>query len=120
MNDVTFETLNRPTAIAAVRQEAARIGADAEAILDRRSLFYSQLGGLDPDEPGFTARIRDMVSAAAGYAPAASQATQPSAGVPARSGGEHNCSAGGNRQWTIEDVNSASSDDLLAAIDVGC
>jgi len=60
-----------------------------------------------------------MVGAAAGHAPAASQATQPSTAAPARSGGEHNGTAGGNRPWTLEDVKAASPAETLAAIDAG-
>ena len=118
MSDLTLETLNRRVAIAAARQEATRIGADPEALLDRAS-FYNQLSGLDPDAPGFTAQIRQMVGAAAGHAPAASQARQPSTAAPARSGGEHSGTAGGNRQWTLEDVKAASPSETLAAIDAG-
>ncbi len=116
MSDVTLATLNRRTAVAAVRQEAARIGADAESILDRQS-FYSQLGGLDPDEPGFTARIREMVGAAAGQVPAAGQARQPAA--PARPGGERDGSAAGNRQWTLDDVKRSTPAECAAALEAG-
>jgi len=118
MTDLSLETLNRRVAVAAVRQECGKRGVDPEALLDSQR-FYSQLGGLDPDEPGFTARIREMVGAAAGQVPAAGQARQPAAAGTARSGGEHNGAAGGNRQWTLDDVKAASSDDLLAALDAG-
>jgi len=123
MTDLSLETLNRRVAVAAVRQECGKRGVDPEALLDSQR-FYSQLGGLDPDEPGFTARIREMVGAAAGQVPAAGQARQPAAAGTARSGGEHNGAAGGNRQWTLDDVNRLpktrqGGEDLKAAIDAG-
>jgi len=60
MSDVTLELLNRRAALTAVRQEAARIGADGDALLDSKKL-YAQVTALDPDEPGFTGRVRELV-----------------------------------------------------------
>lgn len=106
MSDVTLETLNRRTAVAAVRQEAARIGVDAEVLLDSQR-FYSQLGGLDPDAPGFTTRIGEMVSSAAGRTAAAA--------APMR----QETQAEDPRQWTIEDVRRSTPAETAAAVEAG-
>jgi hypothetical protein len=109
MSDVTLETLNRRTAVAAVRQEAARIGVDADVLLDSQR-FYNQLGGLDPDAPGFAAQIRDMVTTATGRT-----ATAATAGAPVR----QETQTQQPRQWTIEDVRRSSPAECAAALEAG-
>jgi hypothetical protein len=106
MSDVTLETLNRRTAVAAVRQEAARIGVDADVLLDSQR-FYNQLGGLDPDAPGFAAQIRDMVNTATGRT--------ATAGAPVR----QETQTQQPRQWTIEDVRRSSPAECAAALEAG-
>lgn len=93
MTDVSLETLNRRTAIAAVQAEAARVGADGDVLLDRIS-FYDSVTSLDPDAPGFRTQVRQMVASATG------------------SGGE-------SRQWTMDDVNKSTPDGCTAAINAG-
>jgi hypothetical protein len=79
MTDVSLEVLNRRTAIAAVHDAAAKIGADADALLDSAA-FYGQVTSMDPDSLGYRKQVRDMVAAAAGLAPAAQAApVQPTA-----------------------------------------
>jgi hypothetical protein len=107
VSDVTVELLNRRTAIAAVRQEAARIGVDSEGLLDSQRL-HQQLAGLDPDEPGFTGRIRELVGEAAGRLGGDRPAAEPDQEMQQ-----------GPRQWTLEDVKSASGDELLTAMNAG-
>lgn len=102
MTDTTLEVLNRRAAVAAVRAEAERVGADPEALLDRKS-FYDRVTALDPDDPGFTSQVRSMVTQAV---PAARQ--QPAAG-----GGTQ------PRQWTLEDVKAAEPDAIVAATEAG-
>lgn len=93
MTAIDLETFNRRTAIAAVRQEAARIGADGDQMLDS-SRFYDQVTRLDPDAPGFISQIRAMVGESAGNAAASGSRPAPQA------------QAQEPRQWTMDDVNA--------------
>ena len=103
MTDVTLEVLNRRAALAAVRAEAERVGADPEALLDRRSV-YDKVIGLDPDHPGFARQVRALVGKAA---PAVQQ--QPAA-QPASTG---------PHQWTMADIKAAQPGEIVAAADAG-
>jgi len=107
MNDVTLELLNKRTAITAVRQEAARIGADGDALLDSKKL-YAQVTSLDPDEPGFTGRVRELVGEAAGR----SGGGRPAAAPPSDK-------QEGQRQWTEADVERSTPAELAAAQEAG-
>ena len=112
MSDVTLETLNRRTAVAAVRQEAARIGADGEALLNSKRL-YDQVTGLDPDDAGFVGRVREIVGEAAGRMGRQPEAEQ-----------RHDSAAGQDkqespRQWTIDDVRRSSPSQCAAAMEAG-
>ena len=91
MSDISLETINKRTAIAAFRQETARLGVDGDTLLDSRSLF-DQVTALDPDEPGFAGRVREIAGEAAG---------RPGGARPAASPQQQNQAP---RQWTIEDV----------------
>ena len=104
MSDVSLEVLNRRTAVAAVHAEAARIGADADALLDSKT-FYNQVTSMDPDSPGYRRRVQEMV-AAAGRAQQPATPAQPAA--PA-----------GPRQWTMDDVDKASQPELEQAMEAG-
>jgi hypothetical protein len=107
MSDVTLALLNKRTAIMAARQEAARLGVDSDGLLDSKRL-HEQLAALDPDEPGFTGRVRELVGEAAG---------RLGGGGPAASPGQDEQQR--PRQWTLDDVKAASNDELLAAVDAG-
>jgi lysozyme family protein len=106
MTDVSLETPNRRTAIAAVQAEAARVGLDGDVLLDRRS-FYDSVTALDPDAPGFRTQVRQMVASATGIARQSAPAPSGSAG-----GGEP-------RQWTMDDVDKSTPDECVAAINGG-
>ena len=118
----------------AVFRAAAQSGANGNALLDSRS-FVATLAGLDPASADFGQRVSDAITAATdanpGWkttAPATAAAVPPpltppapAAPVPARSGGEHTA-PGGNRQWTLADVQAASKNNPQAisdAIDQG-
>jgi hypothetical protein len=107
VTDLTVEVLNRRAAVAAVRGEAARIGADAEALLDSQA-FFSQVTALDPDEAAFPRRVRDLVSAAVvqrAAAPALAPVPQAQQPQP--------------RQWTLDDVEAASPSEVIEAGEAG-
>lgn len=106
MSDVTLELLNRRAALAAVRQEAARIGADGDALLDSKKL-YGQVTALDPDEPGFTGRVRELVGEAAGRSGGRPAASPP----PDKQDGPS--------QWTDADIDASSPAELQAAMEAG-
>jgi hypothetical protein len=105
MTDVSLETLNRRTAVAAVHAEAARAGLDGETLLDSKS-FYDQVTSLDPDAPAFRAQVRELVAGAAGIA------QQPSPTRAQNASGEP-------RQWTLEDVKKSTPAETVAAINAG-
>jgi hypothetical protein len=104
MSDVSLEVLNRRTAVAAVHAEAARIGADADALLDSKT-FYDKVTSIDPDSPGYRRQVQEMV-AAAGRSQQAAAPAQPAA--PAAP-----------RQWTMDDVDRASQPELEEAMSKG-
>jgi hypothetical protein len=116
MSEVTIELLNRRTAIAAVRQEAARLGVDGETLLDSKQL-HGRLSGLDPDEPGFTGRIREIVTEAAarlGGAPV------PGPHQDRRQSPQQQAAAQEQpRQWTIDDVKRSTPAECAAALEAG-
>lgn len=113
----------------AVFRAAAQSGANGTALLDSRS-FVAGLDGLDPSSPDFGQQVADKIAAATEANPAWKTAVPapavvppplaapapPAAPVPARSGGEHT-SPGGNRQWTIADVQAASKGNPQAVVD---
>jgi hypothetical protein len=118
-------------------RQAARHGANAELLADSRS-FMSKLAGLDPASETFGEDLGDLIKAAVESNPAYKLTPAPAAGgsgdqgggqqgnggrqgdeskttaPPARSGGEHNSSPGGNRQWTEDDVDRATPDEVVA------
>jgi hypothetical protein len=107
MTDVSLEVLNRRTALAAVHTEAARIGADAEALLDSRT-FYDQVTSLNPDAPGYRRQVEQLVTAASGHSPVATRTPASPPPDPA-----------GPRQWTLADVDKASTTELEEAMNAG-
>jgi len=113
MTEITVEFLNRRTATAAARQEAERRGIDPEFVLDSKKVG-TELGALNPDEPGFAARIRDIVGARAAQLEntAASTASTEASGALQQTREQP-------RQWTLEDVKAASPAETLAAADAG-
>jgi hypothetical protein len=112
MSDVTLETLNRRTAIAAVRQEAARIGADGEALLDSKRL-YDQVTSLDPEDAGFVGRVREIVGEAAGRTGRQPEAEQRRDGAARQDKQER------PPQWTIDDVRRSTPSQCAAALEAG-
>jgi hypothetical protein len=111
MTEVSLEILNRRTAIAAVHAEATRSGLDGDRLLDSKT-FHDRVVALDPDEPGFHTRVREIVASAAG-------ARQPVPDAAPAQG-----ASGAQRQWTDEDVARLPSTregavQLQAAIDAG-
>ena len=107
MTDVSLEVLNKRTAVAAVHAEAARIGADGDALLDSAT-FYGRVTSLDPDSPGYRKQVQEMVATATGQAPAAAQAAPAQPAAPA-----------GPRQWTMDDVDKSTPSELTAALEDG-
>jgi hypothetical protein len=106
--------LNRRAAIAAARTEAERAGLDAEALLDSASL-HARLTALDPDAPGFTGQVRELIHQTA----AARGMTRSAAPAVPQSSGPAPAAAGPPRQWTIEDVEGASAAETAAAAEAG-
>ena len=106
MSDVTLETLNRRTAIAAVHAEAARAGLDADILLDSKA-FYDQVTALDPDTQGFRAQVRNLVTSAAAAARQAAPDPAPAAETAAP------------RQWTMDDVTNSTPSELVKAGEAG-
>jgi hypothetical protein len=107
MTDISLEVLNRRTAVAAVHAEAARIGADGDALLDSAT-FYDRVTSLDPDSPGYRKQVQGMVAAAAG------QALAPAQTAPARP-----AAPAGPRQWTMDDVDRSTPAELTKAVNDG-
>jgi hypothetical protein len=85
MTDVSLEILNRRTAIVAVHAEATRAGLDGDKLLDSKT-FHDQVAALDPDEPGFHTRVREMVASAAGPPGSPLRRRLPRRALPAPSG----------------------------------
>jgi hypothetical protein len=106
MTEVSLEVLNRRAAVDAVRAEAARIGADGDALLDSQN-FYQRVTSLDPDASGYSAKVRELVAAAAPPTVARQRAAPP---PPA---------ATGPLQWTPADVDRASPSEVQDAIEAG-
>lgn len=97
----------------AVVRQAAKLGADGDALLDSRA-FLASLTDLDPSEHDFADQvagaIKDTLKSSPQYR--SGQAPKP----PARSGGNGQFGApGGQRQWTAQQVKAASPAQLLAA-----
>jgi hypothetical protein len=120
----------------AVLRSAYATGVNGNALLDSRS-FVATVSGLDPASDDFatavTEAIETAVAANPGYKAAATPAPPAAPITPAaapaapaapvvtipRSGGEFNSAPGGNRQWTLDDVNAASAAEVAKAADAG-
>lgn len=114
------------------RRRASRLGADPELLADSRS-FMTAVSKLDPASDSFgedlAAEITRAVTAnpslKGGAAPAtAEQPRQPAnqsatTAPPARSSGEHNAAPGGQRNWTLEDVQRATPSEVSEAAKSG-
>jgi hypothetical protein len=107
MNEISMEVLNRRTTVATVHAEAARIGADADALLDSKT-FYDQVTSLDPDAPGYRKQVEQLVTTAAERSPASTRTPAQSPASPA-----------GPRQWTLADIDKASRAELEEAMNAG-
>ncbi|HLK78604.1 MAG TPA: hypothetical protein VKU77_33760 [Streptosporangiaceae bacterium] len=113
----------------AVLRAAGKHGANGDALLDSRS-FMAKVSGLDPDGGDFGEQLAEAIRAAVEAGPQYRAAAQPAAGqeppggaerkptAPSRSGGEHKA-PGGNRQWTLADVEAATPSEVVAAQDQG-
>lgn len=128
-------------------RQAAKHGANPELLADSRT-FMAKVAKLDPSSDSFGDDLGDAIKTAVEANPAykLAQATAPAkpaasdgqgdgagssggngsktTAPPARSGGEHNGSAGGQRQWTMDDVNRLPRNrkgaaQLQEAIDAG-
>jgi hypothetical protein len=106
----------------AVLTQAPGLEANGLLLMDSLS-FLRKLDGLDPAAEDFSERVGEAIKAAAEansqyklVPPKAEPKAPPS---PARSGGEFNGAPGGNRQWTIEDVQRASAADVAKAQEAG-
>lgn len=109
---------------------AATNGADPARLADSRT-FMRTVEALDPGSETFSSdlatAIKTAVEANPGLAPAAPvppEPAKPSPGSattapPARSGGEHGGAPQGERQWTKEDVDSASPKEVSKALKKG-
>jgi hypothetical protein len=106
MTEVSLEVLNRRAAVDAVRAEAARIGADSDALLDSHD-FYGRVTSLNPDAPGYSTKVRELVAAAV---PAA---------VVGQGGDTQQPPPAGPRQWTLEDVEKSTPAETFNAINEG-
>ena len=100
-------------------------GHEANGLLLMDSLsFLRKLDGLDPSAEDFAERLGEQIRAAAEGNPQyklAAPAPEPPKPPPAvaRSGGEFNGAPGGNRQWTLEDVQRASASEVTDAQEQG-
>lgn len=115
-------TLRQQAVELAVLRNASQHGANGDALLDSRS-FMSKVSSLDPAAGDFAEQLGAAIKATVETGPqykAATPAPEPKpAPQPARSGGEFNGAPGGNRQWTLADVQAASPAELVAAQDAG-
>jgi len=92
----------------AVLRAAQALGADGDALLDSRA-FLGQLADVDP---GDLEAVKAAVTAAVTAAPAKYGKTTPAAAPvepqrQASTAGTFDAAPGGNRQWTMEDVQRA-------------
>jgi len=116
----------------AVLRTAGKNGANGDALLDSRS-FMAKVAGLDPAAEDFGEQLADAIKAAVEAGPQykAAAGQQPSSrdgngnggapakpAAPSRSGGQHTA-PGGNRQWTIADVEAAAPSEVVAAMEQG-
>lgn len=106
----------------AILRNAAKHGGNGDALLDSRA-FMAKVAGLDPTAGDFAEQLDDAIKTAVDSggqfkapAPAPEPPKQPQ--TP-RSGGEFNGSPGGNRQWTVADVDAASASEVVAAQEAG-
>lgn len=102
----------------AVLRNAAKHGGNGDALLDSRS-FMNAVQSLDPTAADFAEKLGDAIKTAVESgsqfkAPAAEPAA-PKQPTVARSGGEFNGAPGGNRQWTLDDVQRASASEVVKA-----
>lgn len=109
----------------AVLKVASKHGADLDALLDSRT-FLSELGELDPADKTFQANVDKAIKSAIEKNPrlkaatASSQPTQTQQQPPAApSGGDFNGAPQGQRQWTADDVDRATPQELEKAMKDG-
>jgi Skp family chaperone for outer membrane proteins len=106
----------------AILRNAAKHGGNGDALLDSRS-FMNAVHGLDPGAADFAEKlgdaIRNAVDSGAQFKAPAAEPAAPKQPTVARSGGEFNSAPGGNRQWTVEDVDRASASEVTAAQEAG-
>lgn len=106
----------------AILRNAAKHGAVGDALLDSRA-FMAKVSSLDPAATDFAEQLGDAIKTAADSGPqfkAAPPAPEPpKTPQTPRSGGEFNGAPGGNRQWTVADVQAASASEVVAAQEAG-
>lgn len=110
----------------AVLRAASRLGANGDELLDSKT-FAAQLEGLDTTE-AVEAAIKLAVAQNPGKYAAATTTTGGAAGtgtdtttttVNASSAGDFTGAAGGNRQWTQDDVTRATPEQVVKAMQQG-
>jgi hypothetical protein len=106
----------------AVLRNAAKHGGNGDALLDSRS-FMNAVQGLDPGAEDFADKLGDAIKTAVAsgsqFKSPAAEPAPPRQPIPARSGPEFNSAPGGNRQWTLDDIQRASASEVVAAQDAG-
>ncbi|HEY1319566.1 MAG TPA: hypothetical protein VGF32_04935 [Streptosporangiaceae bacterium] len=106
--------IGNSAAEAAVYAAAASIpDADASRLVDSVS-FMRTVQGLDPEAPGFVGRVAREARAAV---TADSRFRRPDG--QQQSGGEPSDADGNSRQWTMQDVQAATADEVEAAQEAG-
>lgn len=117
---------------ATVMQVAFKAGADPDALVDSMS-FMARVSALDSNSADFSDQVKSLVEAQVKDNPSLAMATRPSSTpqaepvaqqpapppLPASSGGDFSGAPGGGRQWTMDDVNRATPEEVVKAINAG-
>jgi hypothetical protein len=116
--------LRAKTVELAVLQAAQRHGADGLALLDSRT-FLGSVAGLDPAADDFAEKLGEAIGKAVEQVPRyklePAAPPPPAPPTPPKSGGAGDFAGtpGGNRQWTTEDVERASPQEVVQAQEQG-
>jgi hypothetical protein len=102
----------------AVLRKAGTLNADSDALLDSRA-FMDQVKGFDPSDSDFAANVEAAVRAAAESNPRYQVKQQRVTPPTQTSGADFSGAPSGERQWSQEDVNNATPDQLQKAMAKG-
>ncbi|MFD6490664.1 hypothetical protein [Streptomyces sp. NPDC060188] len=103
----------------AVHRNAARLGADPDALLDSRA-FEKALGSLDPTADDFTTSMENAVKQALGANPKlAAKAPEPTEQPTPAGGAPMDGAPGGKRQLGAADVKRMSDEEIDQAVKDG-